>query len=167
MASARVLKFKRHATKLECSSCGVTVDGGCDCGAAYNVTPGRRAAVAVAATPQRSDRAIAAEIGVDHKTVASARRATGERSPVEPRTGSDGKKRRPPRRPEPVISRPADEVNAFQRELLTFLDDFTQRFSAWQESKPLLDSDGKGALMNALYLASDGLARLSQKLDNR
>ena len=51
------------ARKLECSACGATTDAACDCGASY--TPaGARAAKAVAANPERSDRAIAAELGV-------------------------------------------------------------------------------------------------------
>jgi hypothetical protein len=54
-----------------------------------------RAAEAVAANPEKSDRAIAAEIGVDHKTVSKARKATGDHSPVE-RVGLDGKVRRLP-----------------------------------------------------------------------
>jgi hypothetical protein len=41
-----------------------------------------------------SDRAIAADIGVDHKTVGTARKKlTGEHSPVEKRVGRDGKAR--------------------------------------------------------------------------
>jgi len=52
-------------------------DAACNCGAPY-VPAGRRAAEAVATNPEKSDRAIAAEIGVDRETVARARKiATG------------------------------------------------------------------------------------------
>jgi len=46
-----------------------------------------RAAEAIKANPQKSDRAIAAEIGVDQKTVGAARRQSGEEysSPVKQR----------------------------------------------------------------------------------
>jgi len=59
----------------------------CDCGVAY-VPAGQRAAEAVQKSPEKSNRAIAAEIGVDHKTVAKAR---GDNSPPERVTGRDGK----------------------------------------------------------------------------
>jgi hypothetical protein len=49
------------------------------------------AALLAISPPAISDRAIAADLGVDHKTVAKARRATGEKSPVAKRTGKDGK----------------------------------------------------------------------------
>jgi hypothetical protein len=51
--------------------------------------------------PARSDHVIAAELGVDHKTVGAVRRraeATGEFSPVEKRRGRDGKTRKQPTR---------------------------------------------------------------------
>jgi hypothetical protein len=53
----------------------------------------------VAAHPEKSDRALAKQAGVDHKTMAKARRkaeATGEASPVEKRVGADGKARKQP-----------------------------------------------------------------------
>jgi len=55
----------------------------------------------IARTPEKSDRQIAKEIGVDHKTIAGARakgEATGEVSPVEKRVGGDGRARRQPAR---------------------------------------------------------------------
>jgi hypothetical protein len=55
----------------------------------------------IARAPEKSDRQIGGEIGVDHKTIASARakgETTGEISPVEKRVGKDGKSRRPPAR---------------------------------------------------------------------
>jgi hypothetical protein len=77
--------------QLGCSACGATADAACDCGAPY-LPAGQRAAEAVAANPEKSDRAIAAEIGVDKNTVAAARRKSGgEDSPPEKRTGKDGK----------------------------------------------------------------------------
>jgi hypothetical protein len=54
----------------------------------------------IAAQPAKSDRAIAAEIGVDHKTVAKVRKkaeSTAEVSPVAKRTGKDGKARKQPK----------------------------------------------------------------------
>jgi hypothetical protein len=53
----------------------------------------------VKAQPEKSDRAIADKVGVDHKQVSRARRkaeSTGAIAPVKKRTGVDGKKRRQP-----------------------------------------------------------------------
>jgi hypothetical protein len=80
---------------LECSSCGATADASCNCGAPY-VPARERAAAAVAANPEKSDRAIAADIGVSHPTVAKARKTTGNNLPVDGRVGMDGKVRKLP-----------------------------------------------------------------------
>jgi hypothetical protein len=122
----------------------------------------------VAANPERSDRAIAEEIGVSDTTVFRARKkTTASCEAVEARTGRDGKKRKPPRRPEAPVSNPIAEINAFHKELVSFLTDFSQRLTTWHQTGPLIDEDGKATLMQALYLCSDGFARLAQELDNR
>ena len=83
-------------TKLVCSACGAPGEGTCGCGAPY-VKPGERAEAAVKANPDKSDRAIAEEIGVSDKTVGKARKSTAEYSAVKKRTGKDGIPRRMPR----------------------------------------------------------------------
>jgi hypothetical protein len=86
--------------QMVCTACGSEANASCNCGKPY-VPKRQRAAEAIVANPQKSDRAIAADIGVDHKTVGAARRElTGEHSPVE-REGLDGKVRRLPVREEP------------------------------------------------------------------
>jgi hypothetical protein len=83
-------------SRLICSDCGAPGEGTCGCGAPY-LPAGQRAAEAVAANPEKSDRAIAKDIGVDHKTVAKARKSGGEYSPPassdapDKREGQDGK----------------------------------------------------------------------------
>jgi hypothetical protein len=55
----------------------------------------------IAAKPEASDRQIAKQVKADHKTVGAIRKkkeATGEISPVEKRTGADGKVRKQPAR---------------------------------------------------------------------
>jgi hypothetical protein len=84
--------IKVSIQRLQCSACGAEANAACNCGKPY-VPASVKAAEAVKANPEKSDRAIAKEIGVDHKTVAKARSATGEYSPVE-RTGLDGKTRK-------------------------------------------------------------------------
>jgi len=85
---------------LCCVKCGAKAKPGCQCDAAY--VPARvYAAQAVGAHPEKSDRAIAAAIGVDAKTVAKARKATAEKSAVAKRIGRDGKARKLPTRMTP------------------------------------------------------------------
>jgi hypothetical protein len=50
-----------------------------------------RAAEAVAANPEKSDRAIAADLGVSRATVQRARNTGGSYEPPEQRIGRDGK----------------------------------------------------------------------------
>lgn len=94
-----VVSFRKRVLEIGCSSCGATVDAACDCGLPY-MPAGQRAAAAVAANPQMSDRAIAQELGVGSNTVRRARERTAPHGAVdgEPRVGLDGKVRRLPRR---------------------------------------------------------------------
>lgn len=96
--AATILKIPVVA-KLECSSCGAKADASCNCGAPY-IPAGERAKKAVEANPEKSDRAIAAELGVGKDTVRRAREATGAHAPVDERIGLDGKVRRLPIRAE-------------------------------------------------------------------
>lgn len=163
--TAKVIRMRKPAL-MECSACGASASAACDCGAAY-VPAMQRAAAAAKASPQKSDRVIAAEIGVGKDTVRRARKLTGASAPVDKRVGKDGKARRVPTRPAPVISEPVREINGFHRELMQFLTDFTKRLTDWHDAGPPISKDGKAALMQALYLCSDGLSQLAQKLDGR
>src|SRR6266481_5565577 len=123
---------QRVTRAMHCSECGVEAAAACDCGAPY-VPAGVAAANAVAAHPEKSDRAIAAEIGVSDKTVGKARRATAEFSAVDTRVGLDGKARKQPTKeadckqsapkpvkPDPRIISPklADRVGRFAHDLI-------------------------------------------------
>lgn len=80
---------------LVCPKCGI--HAACRCG----VAPITRAAYAIQQNPEKSDRAIADEIGVGNATVSRARRdhqSTVSRDTVQKRTGRDGKARRRPMR---------------------------------------------------------------------
>jgi hypothetical protein len=94
-------------TALQCSACGAAGTGSCDCGAPY-VAKKDRAAAAISKNPEKSDRAIAAELGMSHQTVMRAREATGPDGPVDqPRVGLDGKVRKPPKPQNPRRKTPA------------------------------------------------------------
>jgi hypothetical protein len=110
-------KMVHHGGLLRCTKCGTRSKCECSCGAPYvgehrwatpiekagdiaKAKPARepsaldRAAAAIAASPEKSDRAIATEISCDHKTVAKARRAMADSppdSPPEKRVGRDGR----------------------------------------------------------------------------
>lgn len=182
--------------RLICSACGASGEGSCGCGAPY-VPAGERAAAAVAANPAKSDRAIAKEIGVHHNTVAKARKATGDHSPVEKRTGQDGKARKLPQPKAPATptkpfvlvggmpATPArakevaranakiadlsvrNQVNAFITELTEFEDDFAMRLLAWHQADPGLDDDGQHTLVLFLSQCSIRFQQLAQKIDGR
>jgi hypothetical protein len=74
---------------MQCPKCGAHARAGCNCGVVY-VSAGERAAGAVAANPEKSNRAIAADIGVGSNTVRRARPVAPDGAP-EKRTGRDGK----------------------------------------------------------------------------
>jgi hypothetical protein len=87
--------FHLSVVRLTCSACGTEVNASCNCGKPY--LPRQRAAEAVAAHPEKSNRAIADEIGASEATVRRARDATASGDAVaEPRIGRDGKARRLP-----------------------------------------------------------------------
>jgi transposase-like protein len=75
---------------LCCSACGAEARASCNCGAPY-IPAGARAAEAIAKNPEKSDRAIAAEIGVSDTTVLRARKAGASHEATDRRTGKDGK----------------------------------------------------------------------------
>lgn len=98
--------IQMNVQRLACTACGAEAHASCNCGKPY-LPAKQRAKDAIKANPQKSDRAIAADLGISHPTVSKARReTTGNELPVdEPRVGLDGKVRRLPVRlveePEP------------------------------------------------------------------
>ena len=81
-------------TPLICTECGARGEGSCECGAPYS--PVQKAIIK---GPGKSDRLIAAELGVGSNTVRRARQKTTAPSggAVETRIGKDGKRRRMPK----------------------------------------------------------------------
>jgi hypothetical protein len=74
-------------SRLICTGCGAETNATCNCGMEYR-PKSERAREAVEANPEKSNRAIAEEIGVDEKTV---RKARADQSAPESVTGKDGK----------------------------------------------------------------------------
>jgi hypothetical protein len=86
---------QRVTRALACSACGAAGEANCDCGAPY-LPASARAAKAIIENPGRSDRSIAAEIGVSDRTVNRARGSTATHDAVEKRVGADGRSRKQP-----------------------------------------------------------------------
>jgi hypothetical protein len=82
--------------RMVCTGCGAEANASCNCGKPY-VPKAERAREAVKANPEKSDRAIAADIGVSPMTVSRAR-ATVPDVTVDERIGLDGKTRKLPQR---------------------------------------------------------------------
>jgi|SRR5215475_10367453 len=165
-----VVKFKRRPSiaQLVCSSCGAQADAACNCGANY-VPAGQLAAQAVTANPELSDRALADATGVGKDTVRRARKkATGASAPVDaPRTGRDGKQRKPPQRQPAPVSDPAQEAAAFISELGDFLTGFEERFTAWHETKPNISKQLRDDIMSTLDLCGRRFYKIAQSFDGR
>jgi hypothetical protein len=104
--TATMLKMPRaESGRLECQKCGATAEASCGCGVDYKPAA-VRAADAIAKNPGLSDRAIAADIGVNQSTVSLARKSTDARASVAAsapapakRVGRDGKARSMPTKP--------------------------------------------------------------------
>jgi hypothetical protein len=89
-------EIKVSVVQLQCTLCGAETHAACSCGAFYRLKA-QQAAEAVAAHPEKSDRAIAAETGLSHATVSRTRQSTVSSETVAaPRTGLDGKTRKLP-----------------------------------------------------------------------
>jgi hypothetical protein len=174
---------------LQCSACGACTEAACDCGVAY-ISAGKRAAAAVAAAPEKSDRAIAAEIGVDHKTVGSARRSGGDDSPTEEarRVGQDGKSY-----PAKIIKIEKQEAiekaaeffvasnvpghaatNKLIKHLAGFSESFKLSFAAWLENDPhleaalgLVDALDEFAFYHLLRRQAEQLISTKRKADKK
>ena len=88
--------FKISVVQLQCTMCGAETGAVCRCNAIYR-PKAQRAAEAVAANPEKSNRALASETGLSEATVRRARDATASDDAVyEPRIGLDGKARKLP-----------------------------------------------------------------------
>jgi len=81
--------IKVSVVQLQCTKCGVETHAACDCGVDYKPKT-QRAAEAIAAHPEMSNRAIASQIGADEKTVRKARSGADQSAP-ETVTGKDNK----------------------------------------------------------------------------
>jgi hypothetical protein len=120
-----IVQFSADRKLLACSACGAGADASCNCGVPY-VPAAARAAEAIGKTPQKSNRSIAGDLGVDEKTVRRARRSTADKSAVEKRVGRDGRIRRLPAKGRAVTGPPIEaEIKAAHKRFLSLTDEWT------------------------------------------
>jgi hypothetical protein len=106
--------IKMSIQRMVCVGCGAEANASCNCGLNY-APKAVRAAEAVKANPEKSNRAIAAEIGADEKTVRKARADQSapvtQVTPDATVTGRDGKQYPAKQKPE-AVDEPEDDDNA-------------------------------------------------------
>ncbi|MES2694172.1 MAG: hypothetical protein V4773_11920 [Verrucomicrobiota bacterium] len=145
--------------------------------------PSAAAAKAVAASPGKSDRAIADEIGVSHVTVGKARKTGGKKVTTSAkRVGRDGKSYAQPKKQtrKPAAKKQAKpvaapsgipmnrQVNAMTSQLVDFVEDYAAEFMTWTAKVgPQLSVADKDSLTMFLHTSADKLLRLAQALDGR
>lgn len=163
MAAAVVIALPTKA-RLQCSACGASASAACDCGVSY-ISASNRAEAAVTANPEKSDRAIAEEIGVNKDTVAKARRkSTGRTQPVEKRTGKDGKKRKQPK------AKPPDQrkqASALHLEAMEAARDLCRRVQEWKAAYAVLDEENKFCIRQGFEMSALLLLREAQAIDDK
>jgi hypothetical protein len=110
--------IKLSIQRMVCIGCGAEANASCNCGKPY-VPKSVRAKEAIEAHPEKSDRAIAAELGVSPTTVGKARQLSSD-GQLSDRTGLDGKTRRLPVRQEPDDAKAteADEEERDRKECI-------------------------------------------------
>jgi predicted transcriptional regulator len=130
------------------------------------VTAGAAAAAAVAANPDKTNRAIAGDLGVDEGTVRKARRSVAENSATGKRTGKDGKqyKAKKPKKAKAEPRQVDEKIAAFVSELVSVM----ARISKFQSSnKSMPTPEMRKGLVATLYQCADRVQRLAQAIDGR
>ena len=83
--------IKMSVQRMVCTGCGAEANASCNCGVSY-MAKSARAAEAIKANPRKSDRAIAADLGIGSNTVRRAREDSGAPDGAgDERIGRDGK----------------------------------------------------------------------------
>jgi hypothetical protein len=111
---------------MACIACGSEANATCTCGVAYK-PKSVRATEAVKAHPEKSDRALAEEIGVGRSTIQRARQSGGPCGPPErespERVGRDGKNYPTTAKPRPIPPKPrtveSNPVGAIKEQIKT------------------------------------------------
>jgi hypothetical protein len=157
---SQVVAFKTK-TGLLCSECGAEVKAACSCNAPY-IPAGTKAMKAIAANPEKSDRAIAADLGISQPTVSKARKAGDNKLSPAKRIGKDGKRYSAKRSNKKINE---NGYNKLQRTTEEFMNNFIKILDKWLNSNP--PQDHLLALSNTLNLCSEELERLANIIQRR
>jgi hypothetical protein len=107
--------------RMVCTGCGSEANASCNCGLSY-IPKKIRAAEAIKAAPEKSDRAIAADLGLGKDTVRRARDQIGACAPPQSeRIGRDGKSYPASQPSKPAPQRGKDAVRERVLEALMIL----------------------------------------------
>jgi hypothetical protein len=162
MSMGAVLQIERAIVRLSCTACGAEANASCDCHKPY-VPASAKAAAAIAANPNKSDRAIAAEIGVAPNTVRAARQATAQDCAVDERIGLDGKSRKLPQRaPRDFYAVPDDvepSAKDYENSLLMRAD------HARELAELPFEGRATNEIVDAVRAAAAAWERLAQQLE--
>lgn len=157
--------------RLSCTGCGAEANASCDCGLSY-VPKAVRAAEAVRANPEKSDRAIAADLGIGATTVreARARHRAPEDDELEERIGRDGKSYSVKPRAQ-IIEEPENcdtEEDFWRRSLgnmagdaVALTDQWSHQFGDWQKFEVTSD------LVTLAKQASEAWGNLAKILETK
>jgi hypothetical protein len=104
--------IRMSVQRMVCTDCGAETNASCNCGVSY-VPKAIRAAEAIRAHPEKSNRMIAEETGLSEPTIRRARQTASDDAVEEIRIGLDGKTRRVPQRPESEEITPKEKKQAF------------------------------------------------------
>jgi hypothetical protein len=152
--------IKLSIQRMVCTSCGAEANASCNCGKAY-VPKAVRAAEAIAANPEKSNRQIADEIGADKVIVDRARKKLestgGDMSPPASVTGKDGKQY-PAKKTKLTETRAAPETSAermAERELAEASgDELTPKEQLEHSRAALVILAGQAADLAEMFAAS-------------
>lgn len=160
---------KKSLSGLVCSGCGALAPASCNCGVPY-IPAASAAAKAVENHPDKSSRAIAAEIGVSPDTVDRVRKSTarnqavaGNQAPggsIPRRFGKDGKtypaRRLAPLRPSDSRLPPEEQRSQeFGRCAMKTLMSIQEQLHPWLESNPKLRDDAWESLYRTFSVVAD------------
>lgn len=156
-----VYEMRRAIVRLSCSECGAEANASCDCHKPY-VPAAAKAAAAIKANPEKSDRAIAKEIGVSPMTVNRARPTVTDDT-VE-RVGLDGKTRKMPQRaPRGFYNEPEPDEEATTQEHETSL--WLRIETARELSEVPFQGKVTTELVDAVRAVASAWSQLAQKLE--
>lgn len=168
-----------EVSQLVCVSCGAETNASCNCGKPY-VPKIVRAIEAVKTNPEKSNRAIAQEIGVSYDTVNKARKQLTDHLSVEtgPRLGLDGKTRQVPAKDKIVEIRPPNSIlesllpgtplenprGKFYREI-TKLRGYLERVEKEGDSKYMIVEEEKAVIAEAIMHLIEKLRSAKDRID--